>query len=68
MQEIYQVSYDISKENTLKRELRGLLAASQSTRCDNLFLLTDYEHRTIEVSGKTIKVVPVYEWLLNAAE
>lgn len=68
VQEIYQVSYDISREKTLKRELRGLLGASQSTKCDNLFLLTDYERRTIEVSGKTIKVLPVYEWLLNGEE
>lgn len=65
VREIYQVSYDISKEKTLKRELRGLLAASKFTKCDNLYLITDYEQRTIDADGKTIKVIPAYEWLLH---
>ncbi len=65
VQEIYQVSYDISKEKTRKRELRGLLAASKVTKCEKLYLITDNEYRTIEVDGKTVNVIPAYEWLLD---
>jgi len=64
VEEIYQVSYDISKEKTLRREIRGLLYASKATGCDNLYLITDHMQQTILEEGKTIKVVPAYEWLL----
>jgi len=63
--EIYQVCYDISKESTLKREVRGLLTASKATTCDNLFLITDHARQTIMEGGKVIKVIPAYEWLCN---
>ncbi|MCM1222466.1 MAG: ATP-binding protein [Lachnospiraceae bacterium] len=62
---VYQVSYDISSEKTRKREIRGCLAGSRLTSCDNLFLITDQERTDIEVAGKTIKVIPAYEWLLD---
>ncbi|MGI6222345.1 MAG: ATP-binding protein [Prevotella sp.] len=65
VQEIYQVSYDISNEKTLKRELRGLLAASSATNCDNLYLITDNAQTTIEKDGKNIEVIPAYEWLVK---
>lgn len=57
-----QVSYDISSEKTLKREINGLLLAAKRTGCDNLFLLTDHHYEETEVSGKKIKIQPVYEW------
>ncbi len=65
VQEIYQVSYDISKPKTLNREIRGLLAASNETNCNNLFLITYYDRKTISAKNKTIKVIPVHEWLLK---
>lgn len=63
VEEIYQVSYDISKEKTRKRELRGLLAASGETRCNNLFLITDFHREEVTINGKLIKILPAYEWL-----
>ena len=66
VEEIYQVCYDLSKEKTRKRELRGLLAASQEMRCNNLFLITDYQREEVETEGKTIKILPAYEWLLQS--
>lgn len=65
VQEIYQVSYDISSDKTLKRELRGILAASNATHCDTLYLITDVEQKTITIGGKTIEVIPAYEWLTD---
>ena len=66
VEEIYQVCYDLNKEKTRKRELRGLLTASQETRCNNLFLITDYQREEVETEGKTIKILPAYEWLLQS--
>ncbi|MCF0220624.1 MAG: ATP-binding protein [Muribaculaceae bacterium] len=64
---IYQVSYDISKERTRQREIRGCLAGAKLTQCDNLYIITDHQRENITVDNKTIKVIPAYEWLLNAS-
>ncbi len=66
VQEIYQVSYDVSHEKTFRREVQGLLSASQETHCDNLFLLTDSDFRTLETNGKKINVYPFQEWLASS--
>lgn len=63
--EIYQVSYDISNEKTRKRELRGLVAASEETGCRNLFLITDFWREDVVVKDLTIHIVPAYNWLLE---
>ncbi len=65
VEEIYQVSYDISKEKTRKRELRGLLAASKETRCNNLFLITDFHREELTVEDRQIKILPAYDWLIQ---
>lgn len=65
VEEIYQVSYDISNEKTRKRELRGLLAAAKETFCNNLFLITDFHRETLFLHGRTIQILPAYEWLLQ---
>lgn len=61
-----QVSYDISSEKTLKREVNGLLLANRQTGCENLLLLTDHEFKDIEKDGHRISVSPVYEWSVTA--
>ena len=53
---IYQVSYDISKEKTRKREFRGLITASKDTQCNNLFLITDFHREEVIVEDKVIKI------------
>ena len=65
VEEVYQVSYDISKEKTRKRELRGLLSASKETRCDNLFLITDFHREDVTIEDKLIKIIPAYDWLIE---
>ncbi len=65
VEEIYQVCYDLSHENTRKRELRGLLVASRQLKCDKLMLITDFQRETVEMQGKSIQIVPAYEWMLN---
>jgi predicted AAA+ superfamily ATPase len=65
VEEIYQVSYDISKEKTRKREFRGLLTASKDTRCDNLFLIKDFHQEELVLEDKTIHIIPAYTWLIE---
>lgn len=60
-----QVSYDISSEKTLKREINGLLLANKQTKCENLLLLTDHEFKDIEKSGHRISIRPAYEWSIT---
>lgn len=57
-----QVSYDISSEKTLRREINGLLTAAKNTGCNNLLLLTDHEYGEIEKDGRHISIRPVYDW------
>ncbi len=65
VEEIYQVSYDISKDKTRKRELRGLLTASKETRCNNLFLITDFHRENLNIKDKQIQIIPAYDWLIE---
>ena len=65
VKQIIQVSYDISNPKTLKREINGLLLASEKTGCDNLLLVTDHDEKSINQSGKKIDVVPAYSWLVE---
>lgn len=65
VEKIIQVSYDISNEKTLKREIKGLLLASRKTGCNNLFLITDHEEGEMEKDGKRVRIVPAYAWLLE---
>lgn len=60
-----QVSYDISSEKTYKREIGGLVEIAKKTKVQNLLLLTDHEHRDIEVSGFHISIRPVYDYFLD---
>ena len=62
-----QVSYDVSAPKTRRRELRGLVKASQVARAENLLLLTDHEWGEEEVEGRKIKIRPAFEWLLDAS-
>lgn len=61
-----QVSYDISSDKTLKREVNGLLLANRQTKCENLLLLTDHKFDDIEKDGHHISVRPVYEWSMRS--
>lgn len=62
---IYQVAYDIGNLKTRRREINGAVAAAKSTKCDNVFLLTDHQAETIAHEGVTIKVMPVWEWIVR---
>lgn len=61
---LIQVCYDISSEKTLNREVKALASASAKTGCNDLLLLTLADEATIEKGSSTIRMQPVYQWLL----
>ena len=65
IKQLLQVSYDLSAQETRRRETTALLRASKSLRCNNLVIITwDYEGE-IKESGKSIKCIPLWKWLLK---
>ena len=65
VQELIQLSYDISTVGTRNREIRGLKNAAKKLKCGNLTLVTFEEQETIEEEGCIINVIPATEWLLG---
>ena len=65
VKQLVQVSYDISAKETMRREVGALLRASKELRCNSLLIITwDYENE-IKESGKRIRCVPLWRWLLE---
>ena len=62
---IYQVAYDIENQKTRRREINGAVIAAKSTKCDNVYILTALQSETIVHEGVTIKVTPVWEWIVK---
>ncbi len=65
VEQLIQVCYDLSNEDTKKRELAGLLKAMDEFELNEGTIITkDYE--SIEVIGeKKVKYVPLWAWLLE---
>jgi hypothetical protein len=58
-----QVCYEL-EENNKKREINGLIKTALEFNIDDLIIITYDNENTILESGKTIKVIPVWKWLL----
>ena len=59
-----QVAKDISNDETYKREINALLKASDILKCNDLMILTEQLENSITIDDKTIKVVPIWKYLL----
>ncbi len=65
VKQLIQVCYDIDNFSTKERETRALLNGSKELNCDDLLIITwDYEAEE-DVSGKMIKYVPLWKWLIE---
>jgi len=61
-----QVCYNLDNSNgTFDREIKGLLKITEVLECKKLLVITRDTERTLEISGKTIEVVPAWKWLLS---
>ena len=63
VQQLIQVSYNMSPEKTLKREISGLIKAAEMFKCENLLLINFDAEQDVEKNGHTIHIVPAAEWL-----
>ncbi len=66
VKELIQVSYDLSSDKTLKREVKALEKAGERLKCTNLTLIGLYTDnaRLGELKG-AIKVLDAISWLLS---
>ena len=70
---LVQVTWDMSGQDeagrtTRKRELNGLLDASEALDCSDLTIITHDEETVLTERGRTVKVIPAWKWLLNRSE
>lgn len=57
VEQLIQVCYDMSSENTRKRELDALVEAAEELHCDNLLVITNSQEEKIEWKNKTFEVI-----------
>lgn len=62
---LVQVSYDVSDEATLARELTALQKTSKFLQSRRLLIVTYDHERSIECDGCTVEVVPLWRFLLE---
>ena len=67
IEELIQVTWDMSDESTREREINGILEASSVTQCDKLTIITVDEDTTLVRNGKTINIIPASKWLLHCS-
>lgn len=65
VEQIIQVTWEMTDENTRNREINGILEASQNTGCNNLLIITKEEESIIDAAGKQIRVLPAWKWLIS---
>lgn len=62
---LVNVSYDIDNLSTKEREVSGLLEAMRYFDCSESYLVTKETEETITRDGCSIKVIPLWKWLLS---
>jgi hypothetical protein len=64
--QLIQVTWSMADAETRRREIDGLMEASQVTGCQNLLIITADESEEITTpEGHAITVVPAWQWLLQ---
>lgn len=63
---LIQVTWNMDDNDTRRREIDGILEASEVTKCDKLYIITlDSREEITTETGKTIYIIPAWQWLLN---
>ena len=60
-----QASYSIHDDMTRKREVSALVKLAKKADVERLEIITYNEEGTIVEDGKTIRVVPIWKWLIT---
>jgi len=61
---LVNVSVDIKKQATRKREIEGLVEAMEYFKLSESYLITKDEEDVINLDNKRINIVPLFKWLL----
>ncbi|MBU1323154.1 ATP-binding protein [Patescibacteria group bacterium] len=64
--DLIQVCWDISDENTKKREFDSLTQAMNELKLTNSLVLTYNSDQKIQFKNKTITLMPVFKWLIDS--
>jgi predicted AAA+ superfamily ATPase len=64
VKQLIQVTYASSKDEVEKREMKALVKASSELNCKDLLIITWDCEDEIKVRGKTVKLRPLWKWLL----
>jgi predicted AAA+ superfamily ATPase len=62
--QLIQVSFNISNPETKKREIKSLLKASEELKCNNLLIITWDNNEELKIKEKKITIIPLWKWLL----
>lgn len=65
IKELIQVCYRLTDERIRNREFRSLIKASDELGCRNLTVITDDTDGAEEWDGRTIRLIPLWKWLLE---
>lgn len=66
IERLIQVTWEMSDEETRRREINGIVEAAKATDCSNLFIITADTAEEIQLdNGLVIHVVPAWRWLLD---
>jgi len=65
VKQLIQVTYASAKDEIEKREIKGLIKASELLKCKDLLVITwDFEDE-LRVENKIVKFIPLWKWLLQ---
>ena len=62
VEQLIQVSYDISNERALKREISAIVECAGELHCDNLLIITFDKEDIIKHQNYNIQVLPFNKW------
>ena len=65
IQELMQVSWDISSFATAEREIKNLLRAGKELNCNRLILISESKEAVEKIGGQKIVFIPLWKWLLE---
>ena len=64
--EAIQVCFSFTDKKTRDRELESLLSAKNELNVDNLVMITEDEKGEEVIDGVTIRIIPLWKWLLQS--
>lgn len=65
VKQIIQASYNLSDEETIKREVRGIVAAAKANKLTEGYILTLNDSQEMQVEGINIIAMPAWKYLLS---